>query len=129
MTSHVQCNHHLEKPFCCTPFPVLSFPSHHNLVASTKHSIMSNDCDKKFLRIIIHYTIVYLEGRLHISRLTRVLSIRDSSYLTWKPYFPTSCLQHCPCVWICIRYGICCMSNLIGRHLYLFDDMLVALAL
>jgi len=114
MTFPLQHDHHLEQPSCCIPFPHPLFPSHHNLVASTKHNILNSDCDKNFLRIIIHSTIVYLEGRPHVS------SPRDSSYLTWKPYFPP---HHPQCVWVCIRFGICYISNHTGRHMYI--DMMI----
>lgn len=98
MTSPLQCDHHLEKPICCTPsFPNPFFPSHQNLVVSTKHNIIDIDCDKDFLRVIIHSTIVYLEGKLGTSILTYFHSPKTSLYLGLRSYFPASHLLDPPC--------------------------------
>lgn len=64
-----ECNHSIEKPIGCPILcPKYPFSSHHDLVASTKHNIINNDCDREFSRVIIHSTIMYLEGKPPTSR-------------------------------------------------------------
>lgn len=113
-------NHSIEQPICC-PLPCFESPfsSHRDLVAPTKHNIVNNDCDMVFLRVIIHSTIVYVEGKPRTSRLTYFPSPRASFYLEWRSYFPTYPSPHPPCDCVCICFGICYMSNHTGRNVYI----------
>jgi len=118
-TSPPQCDHHHGRTICCIPpVPHPLFPSHHNLVASTKHNIINKDCDTEFLRVIIHSTIVFLERKPGTSRSTLFLSPRTSLYLKWRSYFPASCPLHPPCDYVNIQFGSFYMSNHTDMHMY-----------
>lgn len=123
-TSPPHCDHHIERPICCIPsFSQPSFHSHHNHVTSSVHDIMSNDCDEEFLRVIIHSSILYLEGDPWTSRMTNFLSHRTSLYLEWRSYFPTSHWPHLPCPYVHIRFGGCYISN--HTHMHMYIDVMI----
>ena len=122
----LQCDHHHEQPIFCTPsFPWPSFPSHHDLVASTKHNTVSNDRDREFLRVIIHSSILYLDGNPDTYRSTYFVSPRASFHPEGGSFSAASHPLHPPCHYDHIRFEILYMSNHNGRHEYIDIDMMI----
>jgi len=113
-------DHHVKRPIFCIPsFSHPLFPSHHNHVAFSKHDITSSDCDEEFLRVIIHSSILYLEGEPWTSRMTIVLSPRTFLYLKWRSCFRASHPPHLPCDYVHIPFGGFYMSTHTSRHMYI----------
>lgn len=122
--SPLQCGHHHgQRIYWIPPFPHPSFPSHHDLVAFARYNIINNDCDREFLIVMFHCTIVYLEGKLDTSRLVYNASRRASFYLKWRSYFPTSRSLHPPCNCIRISFRISYTSNHTSMHMFI--DMII----
>jgi len=105
------------------------FPTNHNHVEATKYDI--NDkynngnnmpevaIHQRFMNLIIDISIFWLEERISWTRLHPFLTYSHVIIHVWAFYFLTSHWPYHPCDYVHIRFGICYMSNHIGRHIYI----------
>jgi len=128
IVSPLQCNHHVQ-PSCVSPSCWPPFPTNHNPMKAISHDVNNKDnggsdmlevaIHQKFMSLVVDISIFWLQEKISWTRLHPFLTSSHIIIHLWASYFPTSRLQHPPCAWVCIRFGIFCMSNHRSRHIYI----------